>query len=170
MSTSYIMQMALIAIILILSMLLTIKIYNSLNDKSQLLSPESGIPHAPTWKRRISWMLTLLFIITRTSFEFWFRGAQKLEIPNWIEQIQHLRQSFDQCPLLITRYLACLVPKRDRQTFLDDLEEEFQTQYTTYGSKAARQWCTKQAQASFWPLLCGWLRRIIAWGVQRISG
>lgn len=66
-----------------------------------------------------------------------------------------------QCqPPLIAVFLPyLLLPKKNRETILADLEEEYKEVYARFGSRMASVWFWKQVLWSLCPLWNGWLAK-----------
>jgi len=70
------------------------------------------------------------------------------------------------------RFLLLLIPRKDRDNLVGDLEEEFLTRVLpAYGPKLARRWYWAQTIATLFPIVCCQVKRIarlaVLWEIVR---
>jgi Kef-type K+ transport system membrane component KefB len=74
-------------------------------------------------------------------------------------------------PPRLAKFLLLLIPRRNRESLLGDLEEEYVTiAFPEYGARLARLWYWWQVVASVMPLLWAQLKRVLglAWLLKHI--
>jgi hypothetical protein len=68
-------------------------------------------------------------------------------------------------PMFAEYLLYLLLPKKEREPLLGDLEEEYHDIYRRFGCQHARFWYCWQVGASLWPLVTRAVKKLIKWGV-----
>jgi hypothetical protein len=63
------------------------------------------------------------------------------------------------------QYLLWYLPRKDRETVMGDLEEEFGLVYKQFGRRKAVAWYYFQVGASFWPYAVRACKKLFTWGV-----
>lgn len=92
---------------------------------------------------------------------------QKLTNPNYaVKRLVVLdpevdRQEAEQPPRACQALIRVLLPKKDRDSLLGDLTEEYQGIYAASGEHKARAWYFRQVVASFLPLICNAIRTLL---------